>query len=74
VLEVAAACLQSNSAERLKPVLEAFGIFGSSRQQQFEFDGDPDEGESDEETNDDDPDKGDSDEETSDDGKETDDH
>ena len=26
VLEVAAACLQSNSQERLKPVLEAFGI------------------------------------------------
>jgi len=50
VLEVAAACLQANSQERLKPVLEAFGIFGSSRQQQFEFDGDPDEGESDEET------------------------
>jgi guanylate kinase len=53
VLEVAAACLQTNSQERLKPVLEAFGIFGSSRQQQFDFDDDPDEGELDEETNDD---------------------
>ena len=33
VLEVAAACLQVNSQERLKPVLEAFGILGSSGQQ-----------------------------------------
>ncbi len=31
VLEVAAACRQSNSRERLKPVLEAFGIDGSLR-------------------------------------------
>jgi guanylate kinase len=38
VLEVAAACLQSNSQERLKPVLEAFGIIGSSGQQELRFD------------------------------------
>jgi guanylate kinase len=38
VLEVAAACLQSNSQERLKPVLEAFGIVGASGQQQLKFD------------------------------------
>jgi guanylate kinase len=37
VLEVAAACLQVNSQERLKPVLEAFGIDGSSGQQQLPF-------------------------------------
>jgi guanylate kinase len=37
VLEVAAACLQSNSQERLKPVLEAFGILGNSSQQQLPF-------------------------------------
>ena len=37
VLEVAAACLQSNSQERLKPVLEAFGIDGASGQQQLPF-------------------------------------
>jgi guanylate kinase len=71
VLEVAAACLQINSQERLKPVLEAFGIFGSSRQQQFEFDDDPDEGESTEQTGN--SDKGDTDEQTDDDGEETDD-
>jgi len=71
VLEVAAACLQSNSQERLKPVLEAFGIFGSSRQQQFEFDDDPDEGESDTETGN--PEEGESDEKTNDDGEENDD-
>src|ERR1035437_8441857 len=40
VLEVAAACLQNNSQERLKPVLEAFGILGSGGQQQLNFDGD----------------------------------
>ena len=39
VLEVAAACLQTNSQERLKPVLEAFGIIGSSGQQELKFDG-----------------------------------
>jgi len=39
VLEVAAACLQANSQERLKPVLEAFGIIGSSGQQELKFDG-----------------------------------
>lgn len=43
VLEVAAACRQSNSQERLKPVLEAFGIGNNSDQQQFNFDEDPDE-------------------------------
>jgi guanylate kinase len=37
VLEVAAACLQGNSQERLKPVLEAFGILGDSGQQMFNF-------------------------------------
>jgi len=42
VLEVAAACRQSNSQERLKPVLEAFGIDGSSGQQQLPFGDDPD--------------------------------
>ena len=36
-LEVAAACLLSNSQERLKPVLEAFGIDGSPDQQQLLF-------------------------------------
>jgi guanylate kinase len=43
VLEVAAACRQSNSQERLKPVLEAFGIGNNPNQQQFNFDEDPDE-------------------------------
>jgi len=38
VLEVAGACLQSNSQERLKPVLEAFGLVGSSGQQELKFD------------------------------------
>jgi len=42
VLEVAAACRQSNSLERLKPVLEAFGIGLDSNQQQFNFDEDSD--------------------------------
>jgi guanylate kinase len=42
VLEVAAACLQRNSQERLKPVLEAFGIDGESGQQQLLFGDDPD--------------------------------
>ena len=41
VLEVAAACLQINSQERLKPVLEAFGIIGESGQQQLDFGPDP---------------------------------
>jgi hypothetical protein len=40
VLEVAAACLQVNSQDRLKPVLEAFGIDGSNGgQQQLDFGG-----------------------------------
>jgi guanylate kinase len=42
VLEVAAACRQANSLERLKPVLEAFGIIGSTGQQLFNFDEDSD--------------------------------
>jgi guanylate kinase len=42
VLEVAAACLQSNSQERLKPVLEAFGLNGNSGQQALPFGDDPD--------------------------------
>jgi guanylate kinase len=42
VLEVAAACRLSNSRERLKPVLEAFGINGTSGQQQLPFGEDPD--------------------------------
>jgi guanylate kinase len=42
VLEVAAACLQINSQERLKPVLEAFGIDGESGQQQLPFGDDAD--------------------------------
>jgi guanylate kinase len=42
VLEVAAACLQTNSQERLKPVLEAFGIDGTSGQQQLPFGDDSD--------------------------------
>lgn len=42
VLEVAAACRQENSRERLKPVLEAFGIDGASGQQQLPFGDDPD--------------------------------
>jgi guanylate kinase len=42
VLEVAAACRLANSRERLKPVLEAFGIDGSSSQQQLPFGDDSD--------------------------------
>ena len=42
VLEVAAACRISNSRERLKPVLEAFGIDGSSGQQKLPFGDDSD--------------------------------
>ncbi len=37
VLEVAASCLQKNSQERLKPVLEAFGIDGEHGSQQLLF-------------------------------------
>jgi guanylate kinase len=48
VLEVAAACLQVNSQERLKPVLEAFGILGTSGQQQLNFEEPPDEEDSEE--------------------------
>ena len=49
VLEVAAACLQNNSQERLKPVLDAFGVFSSSSQQLLNFDEDSDEEASDDE-------------------------
>jgi guanylate kinase len=42
VLEVAASCRLANSQERLKPVLEAFGIDGASGQQQLPFGDDPD--------------------------------
>ncbi|MGC9157713.1 MAG: guanylate kinase [Terracidiphilus sp.] len=42
VLEVAAACLQANSQERLKPVLQAFGIGAPPGQQQFNFGEDSD--------------------------------
>jgi guanylate kinase len=42
VLEVAAGCRQTNSQERLKPVLEAFGIIGSSGQQLLNFEEDSD--------------------------------
>jgi guanylate kinase len=62
VLEVAAACLQQNSLERLKPVLEAFGILGPTGQQQLNFDEYPEQ----EETNQDDSDPGDSGEENED--------
>jgi hypothetical protein len=41
-LEVAAACLQLNAQDRLKPVLEAFGIDGSDgAQRQLDFGGSP---------------------------------
>jgi len=43
VLEVAAACRQQNAQDRLKPVLEAFGIMGSNGgQQELNFEEDPD--------------------------------
>jgi guanylate kinase len=42
VLEVAAGCLQINSQERLKPVLEAFKIGQPADQQQFHFGEDSD--------------------------------
>jgi len=42
VLEVAAACRLYNAQERLKPVLEAFGIGGSSGQQHLPFGDDSD--------------------------------
>jgi guanylate kinase len=43
VLEVAAACRQQNAQDRLKPVLEAFGILGSNGGQQLlNFEGDSD--------------------------------
>ena len=42
VLEVAAACLQTNSQERLKPVIEAFGIGCPPDQQKFNFGEDSD--------------------------------
>jgi len=42
VLEVAAACRQQNAQDRLRPVLEAFGILGSNGQQQLNFEENPD--------------------------------
>jgi len=42
VLEVATACMQSNSRERLQPVLEAFGISGDSNQGELNFGDDQD--------------------------------
>lgn len=42
VLEVAAGCRLSNSRDRLKPVLEAFGIEGGNGQQQLPFGDDND--------------------------------
>jgi guanylate kinase len=42
VLEVAAGCLQVNSQERLKPVLEAFGILNPPGQQELLFEEDSD--------------------------------
>jgi guanylate kinase len=42
VLEVAAGCLQSNSQERLKPVLEAFGLLNPTGQRQLNFEEDSD--------------------------------
>jgi guanylate kinase len=42
VLEVAAGCLQVNSQERIRPVLEAFGIGQPPDQQQFDFGEDSD--------------------------------
>ena len=53
VLEVAAACLQSNSRERLNPVLEAFGVLGSNGQQQLNFGQDSDEEDSNDDSEDD---------------------
>jgi len=52
VLEVAAACRQSNSQERLKPVLQAFGILGPTGQQQFSFSNDSDDDDSDQDNED----------------------
>ena len=42
VLEVAASCRQTNAQDRLKPVLEAFGILNSHGQQELLFDEDSD--------------------------------
>jgi len=43
VLEVAAGCLQANSQDRLKPVLEAFGILNPAGQRELPFLEDSDE-------------------------------
>jgi guanylate kinase len=57
VLEVAAACLQQNSQERIKPVLEAFGISHSDGdQRQLEFGDNPDDDDSSDGNNDEDKD------------------
>jgi len=54
VLEVAAACLQINAQDRLKPVLEAFGIDGSDgAQRQLDFGSSPDDDDSDDATDND---------------------
>jgi guanylate kinase len=42
-LEVAAGCLQGNSQDRLKPVLEAFGILHPAGQRELPFLEDSDE-------------------------------
>jgi hypothetical protein len=47
VLEVAAGCRQANAHERIKPVLEAFGILNPSDQQQLNFEEDQEEDEED---------------------------
>ncbi|MGD0729733.1 MAG: guanylate kinase [Terracidiphilus sp.] len=62
VLEVAAACLQFNSQERLEPVLEAFGLLDSNGQQHLNFDEDSEE---------EDPEEENSEEEDSDEHKES---
>ena len=61
VLEVAAGCLQANSQERLKPVLQAFGILNPPGQRELPFVEDFDEEDSQEEKED--LDKGDSNDE-----------
>jgi guanylate kinase len=45
VLEVAAGCRLPNAQEKLKPVLEAFGIINGSRQQELDFGDDSEEDE-----------------------------
>ena len=52
VLEVAAGCLQINSQERMKPVLESFGILNSSGTRQMSFAEDSDDEDSEDEDED----------------------